>query len=72
MNIILLPLEADLGTFILFSILLMVVIPALLLIIGAILHFRKKKRTAKILFIVGGIWALISLGVCGTMMGGGF
>ena len=44
--------------------------PAILfLIIGAILY-NKNKKTAKILFILAGVYLLISLGVCGVMLSG--
>ncbi len=44
--------------------------PAILfLIIGAILY-NKKKKIAKILFILAGVYLLISLGVCGVMLSG--
>ena len=45
--------------------------PALIfLIIGFILKFKAKKKAAKIFFILAGVYLLISLGVCGGIMGG--
>lgn len=45
--------------------------PALLfLIIGTILYFKQKKKAAKVFFILTGVYLLISLGVCGGLMGG--
>ncbi|MFK5972444.1 MAG: hypothetical protein QM485_04105 [Flavobacteriaceae bacterium] len=45
--------------------------PALiLLIIGFILKSKENKKAAKILFILAGVYLLISLGVCGGIMGG--
>lgn len=45
--------------------------PAILfLIIGFILFFKEKKKAAKIFFILTGVYLLISLGVCGGIMGG--
>ncbi|GMN09544.1 hypothetical protein MTsPCn9_15870 [Croceitalea sp. MTPC9] len=46
--------------------------PALLfLIIGIILLVKQKKKAAKIFFILTGVYLLISLGVCGILVGGG-
>ena len=64
-TVTLLPLQMDLGTFIILMILVLIVVPVLLLATGAVVYYRGKKKTAKILFIIGGVWALISLGVCG-------
>lgn len=45
--------------------------PAILLgIIGAILMAKNKKKGGKIFMILAGVYLLISLGVCGTMMMG--
>ncbi|MFX0556092.1 hypothetical protein ACOCEA_04805 [Maribacter sp. CXY002] len=45
--------------------------PALLFfIIGIILMSQQKKKAGKIFMILAGIYLLISLGVCGTMMVG--
>lgn len=44
--------------------------PAILLaIIGFVLN-KKNKKAAKILFILAGVYLLISLGICGTLMMG--
>ncbi|HDZ05513.1 hypothetical protein LCGC14_0071640 [marine sediment metagenome] len=43
--------------------------PALLfLIIGGILFSKQKKKAGKVFMILAGVYCLISLGVCGTMM----
>lgn len=45
--------------------------PALLfLIIGFVLRVKQKKKAAKIFFILTGVYLLISLGICGGMIGG--
>lgn len=43
-------------------------IPIILAIIGLSFHLKKKKNTAKVLFIIATIYILISLGVCGSMV----
>jgi len=43
--------------------------PAIFLgIIGAILHSKKNKKAAKVFFILGAVYIVISLGVCGSLM----
>ena len=43
--------------------------PALLfIIIGAVLFYYKKKKAGKVFMILAGVYCLISLGICGTMM----
>ncbi|MDL5510311.1 hypothetical protein QSE00_00690 [Arenibacter sp. M-2] len=42
----------------------------LLLVIGLILWSKKKKKTSKILFILAGVYLLVSLGICGALVGG--
>lgn len=50
-------------------IILIMLIPSFILaLIGAILYFNLKKRAAKILFIIAIVYAIISLGICGSMM----
>ncbi len=50
-------------------ILLIMLLPSFVLtLIGAILYHNAKKRTAKILFIIAVVYAIISLGICGSMM----
>jgi hypothetical protein len=57
------------GLFVL--ILLVMFGPAILLgIIGAILMAKNKKKGGKIFMILAGVYLLISLGVCGTMIMG--
>ncbi|MCH9660976.1 MAG: hypothetical protein K0U54_08685 [Bacteroidetes bacterium] len=43
-------------------------IPIILAIIGLILRSKGKKNSAKVLFIIAGIYLLVSLGICGSMM----
>lgn len=54
----------------LFALILLIMFgPALLfIIIGAILFSKQKKKAGKIFMILAGVYCLISLGVCGTMM----
>jgi phosphotransferase system glucose/maltose/N-acetylglucosamine-specific IIC component len=50
-------------------ILLIMLLPSFVLgLIGTILYFNEKKRAAKILFIIAIVYAIISLGICGSMM----
>ena len=42
----------------------------LLLVIGFILRSKQKKKAGKILFILAGVYMLVSLGVCGALLGG--
>jgi uncharacterized membrane protein YqgA involved in biofilm formation len=45
--------------------------PAIVLaIIGFVLLSKQKKKAAKILFILAGVYLLVSLGICGGLMGG--
>lgn len=50
--------------------LIMVGPAVVLMIIGGILLSKKKKKTGKILFILAGIYLLISFGACGLMLSG--
>ena len=44
-------------------------LPAIILfIIGAVLLAKQKKKAGKILMILGVVYLLISLGICGSMM----
>lgn len=44
-------------------------LPSIILgIIGAVFFANEKKKTAKILFIIAVVYAIISLGICGSMM----
>jgi|TARA_R110002051_G_scaffold171982_2_gene242404 hypothetical protein len=54
----------------LFALILLIMFgPALLfIIIGAILFSKQKKKAGKVFMILAGVYCLISLGVCGTMM----
>lgn len=54
----------------LFALILLIMFgPALLfIIIGAILLSKQKKKAGKIFMILAGVYCLISLGICGTMM----
>ncbi len=43
--------------------------PAIILaVIGGILRYNKKKKAAKVLFILAAVYVLISFGICGSMM----
>lgn len=44
--------------------------PALLLLGIGLLLRKSNKKAAKVLFILAGIYLLVSLGVCGTMLAG--
>jgi len=67
---ILLPLEGDMGGVVLLILLIMFGPAILMGIIGAILIGKQKKKSGKVLLILAGVYLLISLGVCGAMMGG--
>ncbi|ASO04822.1 hypothetical protein GQ41_3628 [Arenibacter algicola] len=56
----------------LFVILLLIMFgPAILLmVIGFILRTKQKRKAGKVLFILAGVYMLISLGVCGALIGG--
>lgn len=43
-------------------------IPIILAIIGTIVRSKGKKNTAKVLWIISGIYLIISLGICGSML----
>ncbi|WBU90632.1 hypothetical protein [Cellulophaga omnivescoria] len=67
----LLPLEAGNLDGLFTLILLIMFGPALLfLIIALIMLGQKKKKAAKIFFILTGLYLLISLGICGAMITG--
>jgi len=52
-----------------FLIVLIMFGPALLfLVIGLILRSKQKKKAAKVLFILAGVYLLVSLGICGSLM----
>ncbi|TCK67878.1 hypothetical protein DFQ05_1661 [Winogradskyella wandonensis] len=42
--------------------------PAILLAIIGFALYKNNKKAAKILFILAGLYLLISLGICGTLM----
>lgn len=66
-----LPLEVgNLDGLVYFFALIMIGPAVLLAIIGGILSANKKKKAAKVLFILAGVYLLISFGACGLMMGG--
>lgn len=54
----------------LFTLILLIMFgPALLfLIIGVILSSQQKKKAGKVFLILAGIYLLVSLGICGSMM----
>ncbi|WP_291963506.1 hypothetical protein [Maribacter sp.] len=43
--------------------------PAIVFIlIGAVLFYYKKKKAGKVFMILAGVYCLISLGICGTLL----
>lgn len=44
--------------------------PAILLLIIGLLIRKKNRKAAKVFYILAGVYLLISLGVCGGLMGG--
>jgi hypothetical protein len=44
--------------------------PAILLTIIGLAVYKKHKKGAKILFIIAVIYVLVSLGICGALVGG--
>ncbi len=42
-------------------------IPIIIAIIGGVKWQRGKKKTAKILYIIAAVYALISAGICGSL-----
>lgn len=64
-----LPLEVGSLDGLFFFLFLIMFGPAILfLIIGVILLLKHKKKAGKIFVILAGVYLLISLGVCGTIM----
>ncbi|SIQ02843.1 hypothetical protein [Maribacter ulvicola] len=61
-------LEGNLDGLATFLIMIMFGPAILFLIIGAILFNYKKKKAGKVFMILAGVYCLISLGLCGTMM----
>ncbi|MBX2828764.1 MAG: hypothetical protein KTR22_11410 [Flavobacteriaceae bacterium] len=45
-------------------------IPIILAIVGAIFHSKGKKNTSKVLWIISGIYLIISLGICASLLNG--
>ncbi len=60
----------NLGGLVAMLVLLMIVPPILLLIAGLVARSKSKKKTAKVLFILAGVYLIIGLGICGGLMGG--
>ena len=52
---------------IIFLVALAWIIPIAMLIIGLV-RLKRKQKNAKILLIISGIWLLIGLGFCGSLM----
>ena len=66
-----LPLEVgNLDGLIYFFALIMIGPAIVLAIIGGILSATKKKKAAKVFYILAGVYLLISFGACGLMAGG--
>ena len=73
MHILTLPLEVGNLNGLVFILFLIMFGPAiLLLVIGFILRAKKNTQAGKVFFILAGVYMLVSLGVCGAIMGGGF
>ncbi|WP_025742313.1 hypothetical protein [Aquimarina pacifica] len=53
-----------------FFILILLGPPALLALIGFIVFTNKKRKAAKVLFILSGVYLVIGLGICGMLMSG--
>ncbi len=71
MYILSLPLEVgNLGGLVAILFLIMLGPAVLLLVIGLILRSKQKKKAGKILIILAGVYMLVSLGVCGALVGG--
>ncbi|NHF58956.1 hypothetical protein FK220_006370 [Flavobacteriaceae bacterium TP-CH-4] len=51
-------------------ILLIMMGPALVLFMIGLIVRKSNKKAAKVLFILAGVYLLISLGICGGLMGG--
>ncbi|MCB4807228.1 hypothetical protein LG651_03120 [Tamlana sp. 62-3] len=49
-------------------ILLIISVPAIILSIIGLFLFKKKRKTAKILFIISVVYLIVSLGVCGGVI----
>ncbi|MEZ4794559.1 MAG: hypothetical protein R2773_03625 [Flavobacteriaceae bacterium] len=62
------PSSDGLGLLILIILFVVFGIPLLLAIIGLVFYSKGKKKIGKILFIIAGVYLLISLGICGSMM----
>ncbi len=61
-------LEANLDGLVVMIFAIMFLPTIILCIIGAILLANKKKKAGKILIIIGVVYAIVSLGICGSMM----
>lgn len=46
--------------------------PAIILFIIGRAIYKRKPKTSKILYIIATVYAIIGLGVCGTLLSGGF
>ncbi len=56
-----------LGALIVAILFVMVGVPIILSLIGWWFYSKDKKKTAKILFIIAGVYLIISLGICGSL-----
>ncbi|GAB5473110.1 MAG: hypothetical protein Mars2KO_12090 [Maribacter sp.] len=65
-----LPLEVGNLDGLVFLIVLVMFGPALLLLGIGLLVRRSNKKAAKVFYILAGIYLLVSLGICGTMLTG--
>ncbi|WP_298492778.1 hypothetical protein [uncultured Algibacter sp.] len=66
MNNILLE-SAALGWYIILLIFLVFGLPTILLIVGIAIR-QKKKKTSNVLLIITAVYAIIGLGICGSLM----
>lgn len=64
-----LPLEANFDGLVYFFALIMLG-PALVLFGVGLLLRKSNKKAAKVLYILAGVYLLVSLGICGGLMGG--
>lgn len=58
----------DLGyLYVAIVIILVVLSPAIILAIAGVILRKKKPKTAKICFIIAGVYLLVGLGICGSL-----
>ncbi|MEL6556740.1 MAG: hypothetical protein AAFQ94_01060 [Bacteroidota bacterium] len=67
---ILLELNGDALIGIIFLILFVMVGPSIILALIGLIFLKKKRSTAKVLFIIAGAYLLIAGGICGVLISG--